>query len=134
MLQALRAFFNELNRAKSDNVTQSEWLASLIKADKTHVAFFKNTSTEITLNSMNKGDVIPREIHAAQDQIVLVLTGELGVTKWIGDSTTYTNVKTGDSVVISAGTPHELTAIDDNVATKFMSVYAQINSSDTNYT
>lgn len=126
MTNLLLAIYDAMVDDASVNTAGNNWAGSLERASRPHVEFFKNASTEITLNSLAPNATIAKEIHAKQDQVVLIVVGALRVVRWIDAGTMTEELGAGKSTAIAAGTPHELTAIDPALPTKFITVYANV--------
>lgn len=126
MTNLLLAVYDAMIGDASNNMADNNWAGALERAPRPHVEFFKNASTEITLNSLAPNATIAKEIHVKQDQVVLVVVGTLRVVRWIDAGTMTEEIGAGKSTAIAAGTPHELTAIDPASPTKFITVYANV--------
>lgn len=81
----------------------------MIDTNTTHVPFYKNRNTELTLNTLQPGEAIDVEKHDT-DQIILVMFGSLHVTVITPDKsrTKHYNVCLGESITIPTGFFHKL--------------------------
>lgn len=102
----------------------SKWGDKLQSINKAHVEFFKNRSTEVTLNALLPAETIPFEIHATQDQVILVLSGQLEVM--IDDWTAPQTFSAGEAAAIRAGARHRLANNNKFEKVTFISIYANI--------
>lgn len=110
--------------SRSAMLTTNHWLGKLNEITQPHFKVFGNRSTTITLNSLAAEESIPEEVHAEEDQIVLIINGALKVEIEGEESRYYLR---GDAFAIKAGKRHTLT--NDNNGGKvaeFISTYAKV--------
>lgn len=121
---ALAVFYDETRPGEVKHPSLLRWGEQLSTTNQAHVPYYKNESTEITLNSLSANETIPAETHHDVDQIILVIEGRAIVnTKHGDDSHTY-EVASGTSLLIPAHTQHEVRQFGPKKL-KFISVYAK---------
>jgi len=101
------------------------WAEKLAETNKPHTAFYKNDSTEVTLNSLEIGGSIPAEVHNDVDQLIMVIEGRALVI--IGNASTTPDtyqVAAGNSITVPVHTRHEVRQFGPQKL-KFVSVYAK---------
>jgi mannose-6-phosphate isomerase-like protein (cupin superfamily) len=92
---------------------------TLVNTSKGPIVLYRDPSgfMEVAVSSVGVGDNVPEETHETSTQFVRI---ECGTGNILGR-----NVKSGDCVVIPAGTPHTIINTNRSNPLKFYTIYSK---------